>query len=251
MDGMAEADELWLDSELPLTIGPKEIHVCKIDLTGNEPQLTRLWETLSSDERARADRFYFSDDRRRFIVAHGSLRRLLAGYLGVSPSEVSFIIGEYGKPCLSMKESPLALHFNLSHSGEIGLIACTLKAPLGVDVERIRPVDHLEQLARQVFTPDEYADWRSVPEQSLEVFFAGWTRKEAIIKAVGKGLSLPLHSFHVSLLPGQPVQVLGSEGCAAMEMQWSLFDLHPEPGYAAAVAIQDVGMRLQRFSNNV
>jgi len=155
------------------------------------------WELLDPDEQARAARFVFEHDRNRYVAAHGALRRLLARHTGRALSDIRYTLGDFGKP--SLKGSP-GCAFNLSHSENIALIGIADDGGIGVDVEVLRPVLDATALSMDNFTPTEQASLfsASAAERDL-VFFWGWTRKEACLKATGSGLSIAPKSFEVGL----------------------------------------------------
>lgn len=200
---------------------------------------SRFQGLLSTDERARAGRYYFEKDWRRYIVRRGILRKILAGYLGTEPGRLRFCYGANGKPMLSNTYSQEKIHFNLSHSEGLALYAFTRDREIGVDIEFVREVPEMEQIVANFFPAGERADFETVPESmKKEAFFNGWTRKEAFIKATGGGLSLPLDSFEVSLAPGEPARLLAIEGDPAAAARWSVLDLATDAGFAAALAVK-------------
>ncbi|MHC5725109.1 MAG: 4'-phosphopantetheinyl transferase HetI, partial [Nostoc sp.] len=218
------ADYLWLPAPTDLTLLPDEIHVWRIELDQPEPQLQNLAATLSSDETARAERFYFPKHRQHFIAGRGILRTILGHYLGIKPSQVEFNYQHRGKPVLADKFADTGLAFNLSHSQELGLCAVNCTRPIGVDLEYIRPMSDLEALAKRFFLRREYEMLRSLsPNQQQEIFFRYWTCKEAYLKATGDGLS-QLEQIEVSLTPTEPAKLQITE-------DWSLFELVPANNY--------------------
>jgi 4'-phosphopantetheinyl transferase len=181
---------------------------------------------LSAAERERAARFRFERHRAEYIHHHEALREILSGYTGAPPESVALACGEKGKPAL---DPPAAWRFNLSHSGPAALVAVAHEIEVGVDIERIRPLAHAEAIAARFFAPAECAALRGLPpEQREAAFFACWTRKEALLKASGDGLSRPLSSFAVPVDPAAagPWRVEG----------FTLTALPAPPGYAAALA---------------
>src|SRR4051794_10491020 len=132
---------------------PDEVHVWRIRLDRPAAEVARLHETLADEELARAARFHFAEHRRRFTVARGRLRSVLAAYLGCRPAEVGFRYGPHGKPALDGDAGDL--RFNLAHSDEGALLGVTRGRDVGVDLERVRPMKDLEQLARRYFAPAE------------------------------------------------------------------------------------------------
>jgi 4'-phosphopantetheinyl transferase len=212
----------------------------------NEPLAPLLRPLLAPDECARADRFHFARDRNRFIVARGSLRTILGAYLQQEPAQLSFSYSQYGKPALADELAGNQLTFNLSHANELALIAVTRERGLGVDIEFIRPQFASEEIAERFFSDHEVAALRTLPEPAQsEAFFNCWTRKEAYIKAIGEGMSMPLNQFHVSLKPGSPAELLGNLRDANEVSRWSLQELAPGPGYVAAVAVEGKDWQLR------
>jgi len=222
----------------PLTID--DVHVWRIALEMSETMLARLREILAEDERRRAVRFHFEKDRRHFTAGRGALRMLLARYLGRRPEEVRFVYSNYGKPRLADSDNGGNLRFNLTHSHGLALLAITRGRDIGVDVERLREMERDgEPLAERFFSPREAAVLRSLsPELRREAFFHCWTRKEAYIKANGKGLSLPLDQFDVTLHPTEPAALLATHHDPTEARRWSLRSLHPGEGYVGALAVE-------------
>lgn len=221
------------------TLGRGEVHVWRTSLEQPEPVLARLREILDDDERRRADRFSFEKGRRQFTVGRGLLRVLLGHYLAVGPAGLRFCYNPYGKPELVRDLGGDTLKFNLSHSGDLVFYAVSRDRELGVDVETIRPDFASEAIAERFFSPGERVALRGVrPELRARAFFACWTRKEAYIKAKGKGLSIALDSFEVSLEPERPPALIATLDDPDEAGRWSLHELDPGPGYAAALAVE-------------
>jgi 4'-phosphopantetheinyl transferase len=196
-------------------------------------------DTLSEEDRDRAARFRFSHDRRRFCAARTLLRRLLGDRLGVPASALRFGAGPYGKPFL-LSPAPgqgldPGLEFNVSHSGPMAVCAVAGQ-PLGVDIQRVNPDLEWPALAQGFFAPGEYLAITSLPEaERRDAFFACWTRKEALVKAAGLGLSHPLDAFEVSVDPGAPpVLLAGAHPFAPND--WTLYELAAPRGYRACLA---------------
>ena len=146
-----------------------EVHVWLVPVRVYDAESRTLFGTLSEDEKARAARFMFAKDQRRFVAAHGALRLILAEYTGVDPGELSFAQGENGKPALCRPAS--GVFFNLSHSGDYTLIGVTKRLRVGIDIEGTRSnIEYLE-MSRRLFSPSECAwiDSRPHPEQLTSV----------------------------------------------------------------------------------
>jgi 4'-phosphopantetheinyl transferase len=226
-------------------LGSDEVHVWRATLDQPPSQIESFRHTLAADEHARAERFYFQRDREHFIVARGVLRSLLGCYLNKAPECLSFRYSSYGKPALAWESGGNTVRFNLSHSHGVALYAVTRGREVGIDLEYIRSDLEVEQIAERFFSRREVATLRTLPpEVQRQAFFLCWTRKEAYIKARGEGLSLPLDQFDVSLIPGEPVALLSTQGDPYEVSRWSLQELTPAPGYAAALAVEGRGWHL-------
>jgi len=194
---------------------------------------------LSAAERAQADRYHAEIHRVRYAVAHGWLRRILARYAGGPPASLAFGAGPNGKPFLA-DPAHAALHFNLAHSGALGLVAVS-RAPVGVDVEAWdRTVEYLD-LAEHFFSPSERVALGALAHDLVALgagFFAAWSRKEAYLKATGDGITRGLHHFDVTLGPDEPAALLADRLDAAATRRWAMTALDVGPGYSAALVAQ-------------
>ncbi|MBC7944327.1 MAG: 4'-phosphopantetheinyl transferase superfamily protein [Burkholderiales bacterium] len=217
-----------------------------LSLTDDEVHVWRAWldelpqskDVLSTDELQRAARFHFDKDRRHFIAGRAWLRTLLARYLNTDAARLQFVYAARGKPAL-VDGSGGHLRFNLAHSHGLALVAMTKRREIGVDVECISASVAGPEIAERFFSAAEVIALRSLPvEQQQEAFFAGWTRKEAYIKAIGVGLFAALDRFTVSLTPGAPAALLEVADDPREAARWTMRELHPGDGYAAAVAVE-------------
>ncbi len=219
-----------------------EVHVWLAELEQPARTVEQLAGVLSDDELARARRFYFERDRRRFMVARGVLRKILGWYLALPPARLEFTYGPRGKPFLLAAGDGQRLRFNVSHSQELALFAVTRDRELGVDIEFMRPLDDADAIARHFFSAHEQATLLSLPASlKHQGFYNCWTRKEAYIKATGEGLSQPLDEFDVSLAPGEPAKLLSVVGKPEEVSRWTFQALQPPEGYAAALAVEGAG----------
>jgi len=226
-------------------LGCDEVHVWRATLDQTPSQIQSFRHNLAADEQARAGRFYFARDREYFIVARGVLRAILGGYLKRAPESISFCYSSHGKPALAGESDGDAIRFNVSHSHGTALYAVTRGREVGIDVERIRFNLAVAEIAERFFSRQEVAMLQTLPtEEQREAFFYCWTRKEAYIKARGEGLSLPLDQIDVSLAPGKPDAVPGTQPDSSEASRWSLQELAPAPGYVAALAVEGHGWRL-------
>ena len=218
-----------------LSLATDEIHLWLADLDQPPKPLAELAARLTVDERERAARFRFPEHRDRFIAGRGLLRELLGTYLNRPAAALRFEQGAHGKPALAGVDAKTGLHFNLSHSGGQALYAVA-RREVGVDLERLdRTVSHAAILER-VCAPREWAAFQALPVEQLQLaFFACWTRKEAIAKALGGGLASGLRNLDVcgreDALPDGPASVWQGQGQA-----WSVLNLEPASGWIGALA---------------
>lgn len=195
---------------------------------------------MSEDEEARAAKFKFDRDRRLFTVAHAALRSICATYLRTTPRAIEFVEGPYGKPKLP-SDSGTDLRFNLSHSGELALIAVALQREIGVDIEAVRDFD-FDQVAERFFTAREVADLRSLPTpQQRSAFYKCWTSKEAFLKARGTGLSAKLDEVKITSVDGADIRI------RAFVPGWSMVELPAGEGYIAALVSQGAPVSVQLY----
>jgi 4'-phosphopantetheinyl transferase len=172
------------------------IDVWAVRLDGTPEALLTLGGLLSPDEQCRAGRFRLERDRWAFTTARGVLRLLLSRYSGLPAASIDLAYAPGGKPRLSDAAVGGGIQFNVSHTDGLAIYAFARGRPVGVDVERIRPVRQAEDIASRYFTARERSCLLGGPEESLtERFLTLWTAKESFVKASGHGLSIPLASF--------------------------------------------------------
>ena len=231
---LAAAPESLLALTSPATLEPGAVHVWAFMLEGGRELVAHCRETLSPEERHRADRFVFDRDRIRYTVAHAILRYLLSRYCGENPASLQFSAGAAGKPFL---QSAKPLHFNLTHSDERALLAVSYGRELGVDLERVRSNIEALAISRHYFFGSEREAIESAPPAERDgLFFRYWVAKEAVLKAQGIGLGFPLDRFRVEFCPdGQSARVETFDP-VALESSWTVRMLPCESGWLGAVA---------------
>ncbi|OZB48478.1 MAG: hypothetical protein B7X60_03885 [Polynucleobacter sp. 39-45-136] len=234
----------WLDDSLAQTCPAENEVICWRMLLDriNDAQLLVLYERLFPEEKVRADSFIKSADRNRYIAAHGSLRILIRHILGI---EAEISINAFGKP--QLLNSPL--QFNLSHSGNVILLAFSLNNPVGIDVEERREIKDLDSIAGSYFHELE-AEALSKLDQPLlsRAFFSCWAKKEAVIKALGLGLSMPLNAFEVEIFP--IVGICLAKLPDRFPRDWTLKAFNPLEGYAAAIASPALNLKVRAVDLN-
>ena len=216
-----------------------QVHIWSISYEWLGANSTCFAQTISWDERARAERYRFLEDRSRFVIRRGILRMILGRYLSVEPSHIKLDYGPYGKPHLAGEFDSDSLQFSLAYSHELVVYAFARKCQVGIDVERIQPLPDIEQISAQFFTTREN---RKINEldglAKLLAFYHCWTRKEAYVKAIGAGLTYPMNQLEVSVDPNEPAQLLWAEKHPQAATQWSLKSFAPADDYVSALAIK-------------
>jgi 4'-phosphopantetheinyl transferase len=195
-----------------------------------------LLATLALDEQARATAYRFDEPRRRYAVARGALRELLGAYLGQQPSAIELTADKDQKPRLAGKHASAGLNFNVSHSGNLALIGFAHGCEVGIDVEELREVSPLEQIARKFFHPAETSEILAAPDNARNLaFLRCWTGKEAVLKALGKGIVADLPGFRIPLEHDARGWIEYRESPSRRSRCW-LEQLNPCDNYLAAIA---------------
>jgi 4'-phosphopantetheinyl transferase len=211
---------------------------------GDLPADERLSASLSPDERTRAERLHKRCDRELFVLAHAMLLDVLARYLSLAPQAIRLDTGAHGKPRLARQHGS-SLQFSLSHSGDVALLGMAHRREIGVDVEAAIPHVDLADVAGHFFAPDERAALSSLAgRECSDLFYTLWTRKEACLKAWGKGLRIPLNGF--SVLPASDAFAEAPIRCpeAGAQNLGHCRSLRAPDGYAAAVVLAGPGSEL-------
>ena len=221
-----------------------DVHVWAASLDVPNETLSSYEQTLSSDERSRAEQFKFDCHRKRFIAGRGILRAILSSYEGVEPIELKLDHSPLGKPLLAGFPENCMLHFNLAHSSNLLLIAITRVCAIGIDVEWIQSVTDIENVARDFFSADEAQGVMALPEEErVLAFYEVFVRKEAYLKATGAGLSNVITQIEVSFLPDEPTRILSIYGDTQAAACWTLMELAPASGFTGAVAAEAKNLR--------
>jgi 4'-phosphopantetheinyl transferase len=237
---------VWPRLSTAPTLTGTDVHVWAVPLRVADERLAELRALLSPDEMAKADRIVVPGKREQSIVARGALRSLLAEYTGIAAADLRFEYEEKGRPFLP--DSSLSTSFNVTHSGDLALIAVTREGVIGVDVEQIDPTVELLAIGKRFFSANEHAQLSSCSEADRSLaFFRCWTRKESYLKARGTGLYTPLDQFEVTLLDGDPPRLLETRFDPGDAARWTLTELNPAPGYPGALCADRGERRIAGF----
>jgi len=233
-----------VDSDGPTAVDDREVHIWEVFLGGTGACL----DWLTDKERRRAERFHFERDRHRWVIAHTALRGILSRYLGRAPELLRFAAAIDGKPFLVTDEGPSAIRFNLTHSGDLALVAIA-RFEVGIDAEHTGRAIDWASLATEVFSPRERAERLPGPGRDhCLTFFDLWTLKEAYLKGRGCGLAIPLQSFELTehAADGSCRVRIAPEWADGVD--WRLSRLPAGSNYAAALACATPTDRIRRFT---
>ncbi len=191
------------------------------NLVADDAHYPTYWRTLDADEQAHAEKIKNDLLRKRYVEVHGRLRNVLAQTLNERPEKINIKKAEHGKPYLA--DTP-ELAFNLSHSAEAMVIAIAWNCQLGVDIEYYKPRASLVGLVNKCFAEEEIAYWNNLPEEQKTVeFYRFWTRKEAFVKATGRGIALGLKRCVIN--PENQSRFLRVPADCGQAVMWYVLDM--------------------------
>jgi len=223
----------------PLLLKPNSVDIWLVypqDIVASE-LLEHYAALLSDEERKRKDRFHFPKHRHFYLVTRALEKSLLSRYTGIAAADLRFDRNAYGKPQLRQPAEADPLHYNISHTDQLIMMACYRSGSIGIDLESPqRDVDHTA-IAPLCFTPAELTliEKQTTAVAQTHQFFEFWTLKEALIKAVGKGMSIPLHSIAFDLT--QPGHIDYRDENDKEHGSWHAFTFEADEDHLAAVCI--------------
>lgn len=217
-----------------LNIDRDEVHIWQVsnDLWSE----SESFHLLTNEEKTRASKFRFIKDRKNFIIGRAVLKTLASSYLNRAIEKIHVVFGEQGKPGL---KNETALKFNLSHSKNQLLLAFTKDSEIGVDIEFNQTQIEIEKIAKQFFAPAEIDELKELDHSlQLPAFYRCWTRKEAVIKALGGGLSIPLDRFVVSFLPNESARMKRIDWQDEEANKWTIHSQEFHEEFTGAIAVR-------------
>ncbi len=199
----------WQSHEAFGELAQGTVHVWLNYMNIHQAKLKHLYPLLSDAEKARSEQFKFFKHRKHFIASHGFLHAVLANYLDTEAATIEFDYGDNGKPSIISEQNTRDIKFNLSHSGNLAILAVSNSFDVGIDIECIERKTDWRGISQRFFTHREQAEiTRLTEDQQKAAFYQVWTRKEARMKVTGDGLKLPPGQFEVSV-PPQSAAYLG------------------------------------------
>ncbi|GGZ71083.1 4'-phosphopantetheinyl transferase family protein [Algibacter mikhailovii] len=225
-----------------------ELHLWYISLNETFKYINFFNNILSQDEIIKASKFRFDKDKNCSIITRGALRLLSGMYLNMSPENILFKYGDYGKPDFDIETE---LKFNVSHSGNMAIIGFVLNKDIGVDIEKIKYDFEVMDIVDNYFSQLEIESLKKLPiQEHNQGFYRCWTRKESFIKAKSQGLSFALDSFSVSLDSDDKAQLLETHWNSDEKESWGLFSFSPDTDYLGAVTVQSTIEQIEYFNFN-
>lgn len=229
------------------TLNKNDVHIWKFDISEEDESLSDYWDLLNESDRIRASKFRFSKDRTRFLWGRIQLKRLLGTYLNETPASINLVFTSNGKPVLQKAEHQ-QIQFNMSHSGDFILFGFS-RAPIGVDIEEISNKVDVNRVSSRHFSQDEKEMVETGSETDKNnMFFEIWTKKEAVIKGIGKGLEIPLSNF--SVVREANGSVRWRQGGSYSNSGWYVYTVDKLPSCKAAFATPIKRVHLKYFSIN-
>jgi len=226
-------DEKILD-HLVLNTSSNRVFIYTVDLTSDINNISKCWECLSAKEKIQANKYHTKSLSDKYIMSHGILRRILSYYTKQYPQEIEFTHNEYGKPFLENSN----IHFNMSHSHNMVSYIIALNYKVGIDIERHDENLNVQELASLVLTSAESKYFSSINSKDrVALFYHLWTKKEALIKANGQGLSYPINTIEAITLSSGSNILLTNEK-SALRQEYYYYELETPENYSGAVAIE-------------
>ncbi|BAO74624.1 4'-phosphopantetheinyl transferase family protein [Winogradskyella sp. PG-2] len=225
---------------------PNTTHLWSINFVVDGNMYTKYHNLLSEDEKLRASKFRFYKDKRCYVVTKGILRLLSGFYLNKVPKSISFEYKTYGKPEFKHQTD---LNFNVSHSGDMAVIAFVYDHAIGVDIEKIKNDFDTLEIASNFFSKKEISALQKIAHAKQHIaFYRCWTRKEALIKAKGNGLSFPLDQFSMTLDSDLEAELLETKWDLTEKNNWQLLSFIPNQGYIAALIVGSIVNNVDYFN---
>ncbi len=221
-----------------LVLRDNELHIWKTKISENKHDLDFCRYLLTSEELIHANEFYFVEDRNRYIIARAILRRLIFGYTGILPNSIVFEYTEYGKPFLAAKNNIQGMKFNIAHSKNAVVFAFTKNIDVGIDIEFVNKDFVIDDLVKYCCSEQEQYHLKSLPEdQRYRYFYKLWVIKEAIVKAMGLGLSYDLKRIYINFSKNKlidPIVIINND-----KMYWTVDIFLSYDGYQSAFATKN------------
>lgn len=217
----------------------KEIHVWIVDLDQSNLSCVEAIQELPEAEAKKAGRFRFETHRKRFIKGHFMLRSLLGMYLNSDFYDQEFYISRYGKPALQDSYKDNSIHFNISNSENICVCAFSQYGEIGIDIEKIHDLPDMDRIIAGFFSDEEKKRFHSLHEPNrTRTFFKYWARKEALLKAMGVGLSYPMNKVDVLSGDENSSQLITKIEASDILNQWTILNMDICAGFTSALALQ-------------
>lgn len=224
----------------PVAPGNEDVQVWLATVPGDSAEMSAYARLLDGRERLRAERFMGMEARNEFVFGRALLRLLLGRSLRVDPTEVAIGYEARGKPRLISGSAEGDIRFNLAHSNSLVAIALAKGREVGIDVEWTGRTVDWPLIAERVFSASELGGVLALPPEQQELaFFAGWTRKEAYLKATGEGLTDEISDIEFTFAPGMPAELLRLPGADVEAVCWEIHEVPLPEGFVGALVVEN------------
>lgn len=224
-----------------MTLKDNFVEIWHGDILTDESPEQIYWPLLSDEEKKSASKYTRQELKHKYIKTRGILRTVLASYLNIAPQNVVIKIAEHGKPFLT----DVNLHFNLSHTANMFVIAISNTGEIGVDLEIARARQNLSGIVKKCFSKSESLYWNALPDaQKIALFFRFWVRKEAFVKAVGRGIALGLN--HCEVDPLDQNNFLSIPNSYGSPSDWKIIDIPFKEQAVCAVVMKSQDFRYKK-----
>lgn len=229
-------DQRWINCSKIEQFHSNEIHVIRLQYNKLRTNLDFFQSLTNTTENKKALSYLSESDHNRSIITRGALRYVLSGLLNLNPDKISFTNSCFGKLRIKKNQNFQNIHFNITHSKDIGLIAINKNNYIGIDCEFIRKLFMMEEIAKKYFSDTEFKEFSILKDSEKIIgFYNCWTRKEAFVKAIGYGLIFPSKKFDVTLSPNSSPKISRIESDKFKIDDYTIHDIYPNENYIATV----------------
>ncbi len=229
-------------------INDDEIHIWRFNLDPVKSFNEFFINLLSDEEKKQVEKIKLGDVKNRSIISKAIIKNIISNYLGLNIKQIIFSYNEFGKPVIPERINSFRLNFNISHSGDLGLIAITRKNLIGIDVEKMNELDQIDDIINLCFTETEkYMLSCLESTEKKEVFYKIWTGKEAFIKAIGKGFSFPLKNISFRLNSKKEMVIGEILDPMNTGKDWQIYNFNPQDNYTSALVINNNYFKIRQY----
>ena len=225
-----------------------EIHIWNYTLKPDKKLAEFYFDNLTEEEKDKAEKIIIKEVKYRNILSRVITKKILANYLDKKLNRIHYCYNRFGKPGLSSEINPMNLNFNISHSGDLGIIAISKNNPVGIDIEQILELNDLDNLMDLIFTESEIKQIDLLDHfDKTKMFYKIWTAKEAFVKAIGQGLSFPVKNIELEINHLENISIKYIKKFPDSLNDWQLLSFVPEENYISTLAVNINNVKTKNF----